>query len=216
MRWRWVDGVLADALLTPSTKVVLLALSRRMTVDGAVGYKRVELAAAVRLSERVVARHLQTAVEAGWLQRTGAGYSGRVATYAAVLPASERVTATVTLLGTERVTISSTLSTPGKGDDCRPPHIDRASVSERVAVNSSAADETTTTAAAAVATATHEKQERDNQEEPSLVAVVDQATEAREQDDVTVAVRVLTAFGRIRPEHSTRPVEASPRVRVVV
>jgi hypothetical protein len=59
-----------------------------MTPDGDLRRWRYQLAEATGLPERTLDRHLQRAVDAGWLVRTVAGGNGRKAVYKANIPTS--------------------------------------------------------------------------------------------------------------------------------
>lgn len=161
----WTEAIERSGVLSPATKLTMLALARKMKRDGFVTRPRAELAAAVGRSERTVARHLQQAFEAGLLRQTGAGYEGHTATYQGTIPTPGEGQQRRphhrsegdnfgTLSAHQRVTVPSTLSTPSEGDNSvTPSSKTSASVSERVAVDSTASGETTTTAAASMSTA---------------------------------------------------------------
>jgi hypothetical protein len=90
MRERWIAAVLATDKLKPGCKNVLWALSRQMTDRGRVTYPRAELAAdlGVRSVQRISDR-IKEAKAAGFLSHFSGGVNGTVATYDAMIPASE-------------------------------------------------------------------------------------------------------------------------------
>src|SRR4051812_35594885 len=91
MRERWIPTVIATDKLTPGCKQVLWALSRQMNDRGRVTYPRAELAADIgaRAVQRVSDR-IKEAKDAMFLSHVGGGINGTVATYDAMIPASER------------------------------------------------------------------------------------------------------------------------------
>lgn len=79
---------LRDAVELPiTTRGVLYVLAQWMNVDGTNAYPRLgRLAASCQLRQRALAKHLSTAVQAGYLHRTSEGHKGSTAVYRAAIP----------------------------------------------------------------------------------------------------------------------------------
>lgn len=141
-------------MLTTATRLLLVVLAERMLPDGRVKYPRPDLAAAVSCSERQAQRRLKEAIDADWLDRLTTGHNGRHAVYQATVPQVVRTPSSGTRSGTGSGTEasessgSSTCALPVPLRSVRPDEvaghlvshsIDRASASERGAVDGHAA-----------------------------------------------------------------------------
>ncbi len=133
LRWRQAlcsKGFPANLRVVKST---LLSLVDQMTPNGELRRWRFELADAIGIPERTLDRHLQRAVDAGWLIRTVPGGNGRRAVYNANIP-DELCATSGAQLG--KLCAACSCATPGS---CAPPggelNKKSANDSERVAVD---------------------------------------------------------------------------------
>jgi hypothetical protein len=85
-RGRWVDEVFRSPLISDAVRVALLALVPDMDDAGCVSVAREDLAERIGRGKARITERLQSAVDAGLLERTAAGRRGQVAEYVASLP----------------------------------------------------------------------------------------------------------------------------------
>lgn len=97
IRARWVAEVYRTALVTDSTKLLLVLLAEDMREDGYVSVPREVLAKRLGRNERKVSARLESAVTARLLDRVVRGNRGRTAVYRALLPGVERLPVSDTL-----------------------------------------------------------------------------------------------------------------------
>lgn len=84
---RYRDALRDAVELSITTRGVLYVLAQWMNKDGTNARPRLErLAASCQLRPRAVAKHLSTAVDAGYLHRASGGHKGRTAVYRACIP----------------------------------------------------------------------------------------------------------------------------------
>ncbi len=113
-RAMWRRELVADHLLgSARTKLQLLRIGEfGMQSDGSVIYGAQRLGPMLGISDRQVARYLQVAYEAGWLEQTSEGYRGHAATYSAAVPDADERPQPRRSHNRERVTRSVTQSAP--------------------------------------------------------------------------------------------------------
>src|SRR5688572_29291882 len=92
-RWPWMKVVMSKrGPRSPTTRLVLSALSMVMNSDGSKAFQSAQtLADRTGLAERCVRKHLRVAVRDGWLDEGMAGRNGQgwaLRAYAATVPAS--------------------------------------------------------------------------------------------------------------------------------
>jgi hypothetical protein len=199
----WQAAIMRAHTLTPTTRLALLSLADAAMSPSGQLIKGIEkLAGGDPSAMRRLARHVQAAYEAGWLQQTSRGYRLHAATYIAVIPeprewqprrakGGQRMTENVSQPRPERMTSSSRLSTPKKDDNLLSSHKEHysASLGEHVAVNGDAADAPATTALAA-------------NHRPSAVT-------RSNEDEIIRAARVLADHGMLHADHSKRLIHDS-------
>lgn len=77
LKFDWQDAIF-DSDLPSTTKLVLLAIARRMKADGSDAYpSTLTIAKDASLTERAVITHLEKAEQLGWIVRQVRGVSGQ-------------------------------------------------------------------------------------------------------------------------------------------
>lgn len=122
-RWQWIGLVFSsDGPKSPTSRLVLAALCRRMDSDGSNCYPSTRtLAVETGLSERSVCTHLELLSKAGWIdirERVGNKHGWRLNQYFPRIPGTEGRSAPSTFRGAEGGSVPKQQG--AEGDSARP------------------------------------------------------------------------------------------------